>query len=54
MAYELTGKMKLIQEPKTFASGFTCQRLLKINPFLPVGAEVRLTPCRVASAPADG
>lgn len=28
MAYELTGKIKLIQEPKTFSSGFTKREMV--------------------------
>ena len=28
MAYELTGKLKLVQEPQTFASGFTKQEFV--------------------------
>ena len=30
MAYELTGKIKLIQEPKTFDSGFTKREMVVI------------------------
>ncbi|MEM1402749.1 MAG: DUF3127 domain-containing protein [Pseudomonadota bacterium] len=30
MAYELTGKIKLIQEPKTFDSGFTKREMMVI------------------------
>jgi len=30
MAYELTGKIKLIQEPKTFESGFTKREMVVI------------------------
>ena len=30
MAYELTGKIKLLQEPKTFASGFTKREMVVI------------------------
>lgn len=30
MAYELTGKIKLIQEPKTFNSGFTKREMVVI------------------------
>jgi len=30
MAYELTGKIKLIQEPKTFDSGFTMREMVVI------------------------
>ena len=30
MAYELTGKIKLIQEPKTFSSGFTKREMVVI------------------------
>jgi hypothetical protein len=30
MAYELTGKIKLLQEPKTFSSGFTKREMVVI------------------------